>query len=86
MGSSYNVQVHQSSRAPSMSTTYSRSSGGSSSSRTPRSLTPRVYRDYDAVKHSATSSRMGSNTIINHGKRDYDPDFSSPSYSGTYSR
>ncbi|KAF4974724.1 hypothetical protein FZEAL_8394 [Fusarium zealandicum] len=52
MSSPYSVQVHQSSKEPSIHSSYSYSSGsyGSSNSSTPRSLSPGDYREYGAGK------------------------------------
>ncbi|KAF4448873.1 hypothetical protein F53441_7809 [Fusarium austroafricanum] len=52
MSSPYTVQIHQSTKEPSISSAYSYSSGSysSSTSTTPRSLSPGEYREYGAGK------------------------------------
>lgn len=102
MTGSYEVQVHQVSRAPSVSSSSSTYSSSSSN----RSPTPGVYRDHEARKsrqasplmlgkalpasfsdkHSTKISRAGSTTIINHGKTNYDDAYTSPPYRGAYAR
>lgn len=58
MSSPYTVQIHQSNKEPSISSSYSYSSGSysSSGSTTPRSLSPGEYREYGAGKLPATES------------------------------
>ncbi|KAF4456601.1 hypothetical protein FALBO_15378 [Fusarium albosuccineum] len=61
MSSPYTVQIHQSSKEPSIHSSYSYSSGSytTSSTSTPRSLSPGDYREYGAgefMLHGSTTS------------------------------
>ncbi|KAF4969403.1 hypothetical protein FSARC_3385 [Fusarium sarcochroum] len=58
MSSPYTVQVHQSTKEPSINSSYSYSSGSysSSTSTTPRSLSPGDYREYGAGELPAVES------------------------------
>ncbi|KAL6891989.1 hypothetical protein GGI43DRAFT_387226 [Trichoderma evansii] len=66
------VYVHQSSS--------SRSSSSSGRSTAPSPRTGTTYREYGAVNHTTRVVQSGSNTIVQHNKRHYDPSSPSPSY------
>lgn len=82
--SAYSVQVHQDNKVPSISSTYSKSSYGSSPNSTPRSLSPGDYefRDPNAVDYTSTVAVSGSRSVsvYNHHKVNYDPSEPTPSY------
>ncbi|KAM0559510.1 hypothetical protein ACHAPJ_004540 [Fusarium lateritium] len=88
MSSPYTVQVHQSTKEPSINSSYSYSSGSysSSTSTTPRSLSPGDYREYGADKHITQVAKSGRNLVINHNKVGYEKYSPAPSYSGAYTR
>ncbi|CAJ0552969.1 uncharacterized protein FTOL_07652 [Fusarium torulosum] len=88
MSSPYTVQIHQSNKEPSISSSYSYSSGSysSSGSTTPRSLSPGEYREYGADKHTTQVASSGRNLVINHNKVGFEKDSPAPKYSGAYTR
>ncbi|KAM6538605.1 hypothetical protein FALCPG4_000470 [Fusarium falciforme] len=88
MSAPYTVQIHQSSKEPSIHSSYSYSSGSyvSSTDSTPRSLSPGEYREYGADKHTTQVAKSGRNTVINHHKVGFEQYSPSPTYSNSYSR
>ncbi|KAM5342849.1 hypothetical protein ACJ41O_013815 [Fusarium nematophilum] len=66
MSSPYTVQIHQNPKEPSINSSYSYSSGSyaSSSSSTPRSLSPGNYREYGAGKSHRDSLNAPSGPTL----------------------
>ncbi|KFH46444.1 hypothetical protein ACRE_027440 [Hapsidospora chrysogenum ATCC 11550] len=72
------------------------SSSPSSSGRTTPSLNcspstspaynPGGHRQYGAQNHTATVRNSGTNVVLNHGVKGYQPSSPSPKYGGGYSR
>jgi hypothetical protein len=87
--SSSKATVHQSHKAPSISSSYSKTSGSSSGGYSGSygsydSYGAGVYRDSNSEGYETVSYPSHGKTIIDYGKRVYDSSSPSASYRGKY--